>query len=337
MGNNEQDLLKLDMDSLRRLQVDLLDKERLELQNKLFFTGKRIDHFERALRRKEVSYLDQDYESQLAKESRLYEHNRQQKISLAAARHKESLILKNRLQRILPDYQSYRGVITEKQSEEFQMRQHEAHTALKSEKAKRQAAYDRYVEEERRRREEEEREAAREEEKRQREQEEERRKEEAERKEAEEKARILEEERLAKQRERDEQRRYPLYVTVCMQLILICLFRKQDEMAEKQRQREREAEEKIAKRKQQALTGSSPSPGLTTSTNAWRPRPRQGDQLEADSARHPAPRWANSNTPERSPSRDRIARADGSPRAGSPAQAPPAPGRYVPPGKRSAQ
>jgi translation initiation factor 3 subunit A len=212
IGIDEQDLLKLDMDSLRRLQVDLLDKERMELQNKLFFTGKRIDHFERALRRKEVSYLDQDYESQLAKESRLYEHNRQQKISLAAARHKESLGLKNRLQRILPDYQSYRAVITEKQSEEFQMRQHEAHTALESEKAKRQAAYDRYIEEERRRREEQEREAAREAEKRQREEEEERKKEEAERKEAEEKARILEEERLSKQRERDEQRRYLHYL-----------------------------------------------------------------------------------------------------------------------------
>jgi translation initiation factor 3 subunit A len=328
------------MDQLRRLQVDLLDKERLELQNKLFYTGKRIDHFERALRRKEVSYLDQDYESQLAKESQLYEHNRQQKISLAAARHKESLNLKSRLQRILPDYQSYRGIITEKQSEEFQMRQHEAHTALESEKAKRQAAYDRYVQDERRLREEAEREAAREAEKRQREEEEARRKEEAERKEAEEKARILEEERLAKQRERDEQRRYPLYITVCGKSILICLFRKQDEIAEKQRQREREAEEKIAKRKQ-ALTGSSPAPGLTTSSNAWRPRPRQGDQLEADSVRRPAAasRWANSNTPERSPSHDRIVRADGSPRAGSPAQAntPPAPGRYVPPGKRSAQ
>jgi len=214
MGANQKDLLKLDMDSLRRLQVDLLDKERLELQNKLFFTGKRIDHFERALRRKEVSYLDQDYESQLAKESRLYEHNRQQKIALASARHKEGLSLKNRLQRILPDYQSYRRVITEKQSEEFQMRQHEAQSALESEKAKRQATYDRYVEEERRRREEEEREAAKDAERRQREEEDARKREEAERNEAKEKARILEEERLAKQRERDEQRRYFLSVTI---------------------------------------------------------------------------------------------------------------------------
>jgi translation initiation factor 3 subunit A len=200
--------MKMDMDSLRRLQVELLDKERGELLERLRVTGRRIDHFERALRRVEIPYLNQDYDAQLAKESRLYEHNRQQKLALADARHKESLSLKMRLKRILPDYQSYRRVVTEKQSEEFQKRQRQARNALESEKAKRQAAYDKYMEEERRRKEEEEMEAAREAERKQREEEEARKKEEAEKKEAEEKARILEEQRLAKQRERDEQRRY---------------------------------------------------------------------------------------------------------------------------------
>ena len=325
--------MRMDIDSLRYLQVQLLDKERGELLERLRVTGKRIDHFERALRRVEIPYLNKDYDAQLAKESRLYEQNRQQKIALAAARHRESLNLKRRLQRILPDYQNYRGIITEKQSEEFQMRQNEAHNALESEKAKRQAAYDRYIEEERRRMEEEEREIAREAERRQREEEEARRREEAERKEAEEKARILEEERLAKQRAREEERRYQIPISYMHNSYR--LFRKQDEMLEKQRQREREAEEKIAKRRQAALASAPPSQGLKTSANAWRPRRREDDQQEGDSGRR---RWANDSTPE---PRDRLPRTDGSPRSGSPAQpntpTPPAPGRYVPPGRRSAK
>jgi len=325
----------MDIDSLRHLQVQLLDKERGELLERLRVTGKRIDHFERALRRVEIPYLDKDYDAQLAKESRLYEQTRQQKIASAAARHRESLNLKRRLERILPDYQSYRGIVTEKQSEEFGMRQHEALNALESEKAKRQAAYDRYIEEERRRKDEEEREAAREAERRLREEEEARRKEEAERREAEEKARILEEERLAKQRAREEERRYRIPISNVQDSYR--LFRKQDEMLEKQRQREREAEEKIAKRRQQALASTVPAQGLKPSANAWRPRRREGDQQEGDSGRRPTPRWTNDSAPERSPSRDRLPQAEGSPRSGSPAQPnpPPAPGRYVPPGKRS--
>jgi hypothetical protein len=45
-------------DERRRLQVIHLDKERAELRERLRATGKRTDHFERALRREEISLLD---------------------------------------------------------------------------------------------------------------------------------------------------------------------------------------------------------------------------------------------------------------------------------------
>src|SRR5437762_753395 len=134
----------MDTESLRRLQVIQLDKERGELHEKLRVAGKRIDHFERALRREEIPLLNQDYEIQLAQESRLYEQNRQQKLALAAARHKESINLKKRLERVLPDYKGYRTTIQEKKSEEFQTRQNDAHKALEAEKAKRRAAFNKF-------------------------------------------------------------------------------------------------------------------------------------------------------------------------------------------------
>jgi len=185
----------MDTDSLRRLQVIQLDKERGELSEKLRQTGKRIDHFERALRREEIPLLNDDYEAQLATEKEKYEESKRQKLALAAARHKQNLQLKRQLERIMPDYQTYREIIKDKRSEEFQARENEAKAALEAEKARRKAAFKkrqeeiRRAEEERIRREQEEAERSRKEE------EERLAKEEAARKEAEEKARKREEER----------------------------------------------------------------------------------------------------------------------------------------------
>jgi translation initiation factor 3 subunit A len=202
----------MDTDTLRRLQVIQLDKERGELHEKLRVTGKRIDHFERALRREEIPLLNKDYDAQLAQEFRLYDQNRQQKLVLAATRHKESINLKRRLQRVLPDYQAYRTTIAEKKSEEFQDRQNEAQNELEAEKARRRSAYHKHQEEQRREKEEKEMQEQLERERRHKEEEEAIAKEEAERKEAAEKARIIEEERAEKVRIREAERRYVLIV-----------------------------------------------------------------------------------------------------------------------------
>lgn len=185
----------MDTESLRRLQLIQLDKERGELSEKLRQTGKRIDHFERALRREEIPLLNDDYEIQLALEKATYEENKRQKLALAAARHKESLQLKKRLERIMPDYQTYREIIKEKRSEEFQAMENEAKKALEAEKARRRVAYQKRQEEIRRAEEERIRREEEEEDRRQKEEEERIAKEEAARKEAEEKARKREEER----------------------------------------------------------------------------------------------------------------------------------------------
>jgi len=149
-----QNLVDLDTEKLRQLQLNQLDKERGELYERLRATGTRIDHFERALRREEIPMLNKDYEVQLATELRMYEQNRQQKLALAAARHQESIKLKRRLQRILPDYEAYRQLVKEKRSEEFRSREQEALNALEAEKKRRLAAHQKYQEEERHKQEE---------------------------------------------------------------------------------------------------------------------------------------------------------------------------------------
>lgn len=323
----------MDTESLRRLQVIQLDKERGELSEKLRQTGKRIDHFERALRREEIPLLNEDYEAQLAHEKEKYEESKRQKLALAAARHKQSLQLKRQLERIMPDYQTYREIIKDKRSEEFQARENEAKAALEAEKARRKAAFKKRQEEIRR--EEEERIRREEEEAERLQQEEEERvaKEEAARKEAEEKV-----------RKREEERRYYSF-WVCK----LIFSRKADEALEKQRQREQEAEEKIARRRAEAAQPAerpSPSPmsGLKPSTNAWRPAARrtEGDAAPASEPYRPSrggSRWGNDTAPNRPSSFDRGSpRADNSPRNASPSgtQSPPAPapGRYVPPARR---
>ena len=329
----------MDTDSLRRLQVIQLDKERGELHEKLRVSGKRIDHFERALRREEIPLLNDDYEAQLAQELQIYDQNRRQKLALAAARHKENINLKKRLQRILPDYQDYRSTIKEKRFEEFETRRNEAQNALGAEKARRLSAYRKYQEEERRKREEEEREEELERERLRKEEEEQIAKEEAARKADEEKARLREEGETV----------LPHSISQGKLFHITDLYRrKQDEALEKQRQREREAEEKIARKRQEAAAlNTATSIGLKPSSNAWRPSARRAEggtttyQRDGDSNPRPNARWTDNGTSDRSPPRDQAPpRSDATNRTSSPggSQTPPPPtrGRYVPPAARRA-
>lgn len=139
--------------------------------------------------------MNEDYQKQLELEKKTYEENKKTKLALAAAKHQESIKLKRRLERMLPDYNAYRATIKEKRSEEFETREREARAALEAEKQRRRAAYEQYLEEERRAEEERQREEEAERERLHKEEEERIAKEEAARKEAAERTRIREEER----------------------------------------------------------------------------------------------------------------------------------------------
>ncbi|EPQ53116.1 hypothetical protein GLOTRDRAFT_107210 [Gloeophyllum trabeum ATCC 11539] len=228
---------QLSTDNLMRLQVEQIEKEKRELNERLRVIAKRVDHIERAYRKEERPLLAKDYEEQQATDRATFEALQQQRLEAAKQTHLQNLETKKRLSRMLGDYQARKEEIMAKRSEEFAKRQAKAQKKIEEEKAKRRAAVLkareeerlRWEEEERIRREQEEEEAKREAERRA---EEERLLVEEERKRAEEEAKKkAEEEKRAEERRRREAERAEAA-----------------EKARLQQQREEEAERRLAER-----------------------------------------------------------------------------------------
>lgn len=160
----------LNTDSLMRLQVEQLEKEKKELNERMRIASKRLDHIERAYRKEERPLLAKDYEIQQANDKAAHEAAQKARIESARLAHQQDLETKKRLLRLMDDYTSYREVIISKRSEEFAKRREVSRAKIEEEKAKRKRAVLKQREEERIRREqEEEAERLREEEERRRE------------------------------------------------------------------------------------------------------------------------------------------------------------------------
>uniref|UniRef100_A0A060TIM1 Eukaryotic translation initiation factor 3 subunit A n=1 Tax=Blastobotrys adeninivorans TaxID=409370 RepID=A0A060TIM1_BLAAD len=169
--NNLEDL---DTQKLRTLQVQQLAKETQDLNERLRIIGRRMDHLERAYRMEEVPIWEQDAEAQQARDKKVYEARNQAVLTNSKVVFEERLALKNRLERIVPDYVTLRKDIDAKHAELLAAQKAENEKKLAEAKARR-------VEEFRQRRE--------------REYREKKEREEAERRRAEEEARRAEEER----------------------------------------------------------------------------------------------------------------------------------------------
>ncbi|CAG8443455.1 11457_t:CDS:2 [Ambispora leptoticha] len=83
-----EDLENLDTDRLVQLQVEQLEKEKKELNERLRATAKRMDHLERAYRKEEIPLLEKDYERQ-RKADRAYHEAAQEERLEAERRAKE--------------------------------------------------------------------------------------------------------------------------------------------------------------------------------------------------------------------------------------------------------
>ncbi|CAG8650127.1 7805_t:CDS:2 [Dentiscutata erythropus] len=135
-----EELDKLDPDKIVRLQVERLEKEKRELNERLRATAKRMDHLERAYRKEEIPLLEKDYERQRKIDRAYHEAARKLQLETSFSKHNEDLKLKERLKRILPDYQQYRKEIEDKRYEEFERRRKAAQAKIEEEKEKRQLA-----------------------------------------------------------------------------------------------------------------------------------------------------------------------------------------------------
>lgn len=293
---SEEEYANLDTDKLVQLQVEQLEREKKELAERLRIVHRRMDHMERAYRREEIPLLANDYERQKKQDVEYHHLARQTLLQTSREKHEADLLVKKRLARILPDYQSTRQTIQARRHEVMQERFQRAQEQIEIEKQKRRAQ----VAEEREaaRREEQEAQLRRDEELRRAEeerQEEERRAEE--RKAEEERQRLLE----AEKRKEIEERQ-----------------RKLDEQARIQREREAEIEARTSGTRSSApadgLRGAPPKIGGVRS-GGWREREAsRGPGANANAPSRPSP----FSRPGDSRPRDPYAREESGSRMSSP-------------------
>lgn len=212
------DLEGLDTSKLREIQLQQLEKETRDLNEKLRITCKRIDYLERAYRKEELPLLKQKAIDQVISDKLFHEKARKLQLEASRAKHDRMIALKHRLQRLYPDYTIYRNMFLEKCRKEFDQQCKIANEALEKEKEERRIAYKlKKQEEEKQRIEEEERK----------------------RKEEEELERIRKEKLRLKTIEEENRTRKEEEL------------RKLNEIAEKQKQKELEVEDKLRRKKEE--------------------------------------------------------------------------------------
>ena len=131
-----QTLDNLDTDGLVQLQVEQLEKEKKETSERLRIIAKRVDHIERAFRKEEIPLVLADYERQKADDLAAHESLQKRTREESKQKHEADLALKNRLARMLGDYNKVKDDITRTQAGEFERRRKEADVRIAEEKAK---------------------------------------------------------------------------------------------------------------------------------------------------------------------------------------------------------
>ena len=147
----------LSTDNLMRLQVEQLEKEKKELNERMRILAKRLDHIERAYRKEERPLLAKDYEQQQANDRAVFEQAQKARIEAHRQAHLHDIETKKRLTRMLNDFNKIKEAVSARRGEEFAKMKEDAQHKMEEEKAKRRAAVLKTREEERLRQEEEER------------------------------------------------------------------------------------------------------------------------------------------------------------------------------------
>lgn len=157
-------------DTLMRMHVEKLEKDKRELTERMRIIGKRLDHVERAYRKEERPLLAKDYETQQENDRSIFEALQKSRIEGSKQQHQLNLETKARLSRMLGDFKKTRDETLERRGQQYEDKKREASEKLREAKVKRTVAtrkareQDRIREEaeERKRREQEEEETRRE-------------------------------------------------------------------------------------------------------------------------------------------------------------------------------
>ncbi|XP_063047400.1 eukaryotic translation initiation factor 3 subunit A [Engraulis encrasicolus] len=107
-----EDLEELDPDFIMAKQVEQLEKEKKELQERLKNQEKKIDYFERAKRLEEIPLIKKAYEEQRVKDMELWELQEEERISNMKVEREKALEHKQRMSRMLEDKENFVSKIT---------------------------------------------------------------------------------------------------------------------------------------------------------------------------------------------------------------------------------
>ncbi|KAM9808732.1 eukaryotic translation initiation factor 3 subunit A [Syngnathus typhle] len=107
-----EDLEELDPDFIMAKQVEQLEKEKKELQERLKNQEKKIDYFERAKRLEEIPLIIKAYEEQRVKDMELWELQEEERISNMKIEREKALEHKKRMSRMMEDKENFLSKIT---------------------------------------------------------------------------------------------------------------------------------------------------------------------------------------------------------------------------------
>lgn len=127
----------LDTDKLRAMQIEQLNKDRKDLDEKMKIVFKRADHAERANRKYELKLLAEDAEAQKERDVKAHQEFKQAKIEKAKKEFEAATSLKERLGRVLPDFEQYRQKINEQNASKIAALKVRAQEALEAAKKER--------------------------------------------------------------------------------------------------------------------------------------------------------------------------------------------------------
>ncbi|KAA0717853.1 Eukaryotic translation initiation factor 3 subunit A [Triplophysa tibetana] len=102
-----EDLEELDPDFIMAKQVEQLEKEKRELQERLKNQEKKIDYFERAKRLEEIPLIKKAYEEQRIKDMELWELQEEERICNMQMEREKALEHKQRMSRMIEDKENF--------------------------------------------------------------------------------------------------------------------------------------------------------------------------------------------------------------------------------------
>uniref|UniRef100_H3CBC3 Eukaryotic translation initiation factor 3 subunit A n=1 Tax=Tetraodon nigroviridis TaxID=99883 RepID=H3CBC3_TETNG len=241
---NIENIEELDPDFIMAKQVEQLEKEKKELQERLKNQEKKIDYFERAKRLEEIPLIKKAYEEQ-RKDMELWELQEEERISNMKVEREKALEHKKRMSRMMEDKENFLSKITAARSFIYKEKLKAFEERLVEERKKR-------LEDRRKQRKEERRNAYY----RQKEEEAQRIREEQLKKEREERERLEQEQREEEEREYQER------------------LRKLEEQERKQRARQQEIEERERRREEErrGQTEEKPKDWGEKEEGGWRRR-----------------------------------------------------------------